>query len=295
MNEEIQKAQQHKKKQEAFSQINQKSFLVIVVLLAVIIALCGILTNVIPQGAYQRDENGMIIDGTYQQLETKGIAFWRVITAPFRVFASEDAVTIIMISVFLLIMSGVFNLFEKTQGIRIIIQKTVEKFSSKKRLVVCVTAFIFMAFGSFFGMFEELVTLLPLIALVVVVITFTMGEINRRHRFDDAKTLSRITEVEFPKFKVKDYDRGFSSFHGDYEDELVLEFKQLPTEEFYASIEAMTDCGNWHVDGDSIYRYSRMWGNGMTAPKGEDNEEDMFLNIEIKRDSRRFEMSYGAW
>ena len=101
--------------------------MVVVVLLAVIIALCGILTNFIPQGEYQRDEAGMIIDGTYQQLATKGIAFWRVITAPFRVFASEDAVTIIMISVFLLIMSGVFNLFEKTQGIRIIIQKTVEK------------------------------------------------------------------------------------------------------------------------------------------------------------------------
>lgn len=139
------------------------------------------------------------------------------------------------------------------------------------------------------------ITLLPLIALVVVVITFAMGEINRRHRFDDVKTLSRITEVEFPKFKVKDYDRGFSSFHGDYEDELVLEFKQLPTEEFYASIEAMTDCGNWHVDGDSIYRYSRMWGNGMPAPKGEDDEEDMFLNIDIKRGEKQFHVSYGAW
>ena len=171
MEEQTQKIENKPEKQEAFSQINQKSFLFIVILLTAIIALCGILTNFIPQGAYQRDADGMIIDGTYQQLETKGIAFWRVITAPFRVFASEDAVTIIMISAFLLIMSGVFNLFEKTQGIRIIIQKTVAKFSAKKRLVVCVTAFIFMAFGSFFGMFEELVTLLPLI----VVFMLSMG------------------------------------------------------------------------------------------------------------------------
>lgn len=163
--------EQPKKKEEAFSQMNQKSFLIVVVLLTAIIALCGILTNFIPQGAYLRDENGMIINGTYAQGETKGIAVWRVITAPFRVFISEDAVTIIMISAFLLIMSGVFNLFEKTQGIRIIIQKTVEKFSTKKHLVVYVTAFIFMAFGSFFGMFEELVTLLPLI----VVFMLSMG------------------------------------------------------------------------------------------------------------------------
>lgn len=139
------------------------------------------------------------------------------------------------------------------------------------------------------------ITLLPFLLVVVLTIYFTMGEIWHRHRFDDAKTLTRITEVEFPKFKVVDYDRGVSSFHGDYEDELVLEFKQLPTEEFYASIEAMTDCGNWHVDGDSIYRYSRMWGNGMTAPKGEDNEEDMFLNIELKRGEKQFHVSYGAW
>ena len=139
------------------------------------------------------------------------------------------------------------------------------------------------------------ITMLPLIVLVVVVITFTKGEINRRHRFDDAKTLTRITEVEFPKFKVKDYDRGFSSFHGDYEDGLVLEFKDMPTEEFYASIEAMVDSENWNVVGDSLYRYSRMWGNGIPAPPGEDDEEDMSLSIEIKRGEKQFHVSYGAW
>lgn len=169
--EELQKKNTAKQKEQAFSSINTNSFLVIVVLLSVILALSGIMTNFIPQGTYERDAEGLIINGTYTQGETKGIAFWRVITAPFRVFASEDAVTIIMISVFLLIMSAVFNLFEKTGGIRAIIQKTVNKFARRKCLVVCVTAFIFMAFGSFFGMFEELVTLLPLI----IVFMLSMG------------------------------------------------------------------------------------------------------------------------
>jgi len=114
----------------------------------------------------------MIINGTFTQGEVKGIALWRVITAPFRVFASEDALTIIMISIFLLIMSGVFNLLEKTDGIRVIIGKTVKSFAGKKKVVVCVTAFVFMAFGSCFGMFEELVTLLPLIIVFMLSLGF---------------------------------------------------------------------------------------------------------------------------
>lgn len=158
-------------KEKAFSSISTKSFFMVVALLSAIIIACGFLTLIVPQGSFSRDENGMIIAGSFVQGDVKGIAFWRVITAPFRVFASEDALTIIMISIFLLVMSGVFNLLEKTDGISVFIGKTVRKFSNKKRLVVCFAVFVFMLFGSFFGMFEELVTLLPL----VIVFMLSMG------------------------------------------------------------------------------------------------------------------------
>ncbi len=164
-------AQKKPQENQAFSQIERKSFFVIVALLLSIIILSWIATYFIPQGSYLRDEAGMIINGTYTQGNPQGIPFWKVATAPFRVFVSEDALTVIMISVFLLVMSGVFNLLAKTDGIRIIIGKTVQKFSDKKRVVVCLTAFVFMAFGSCFGMFEELVTLLPLI----IVFMLSMG------------------------------------------------------------------------------------------------------------------------
>ena len=174
MNSEMQtKTENENKKQEAFSQINKKSFFVVVTILLSIIILSGVLTYIIPQGSYQRDEvTGMIINGTFEQGKTQGIAVWRIITAPFRVFVSEDALTIILISVFLLIMSGVFNLIEKTQGIRVIIGKTVQRFSKRKKTVVCATGFIFMGFGSCFGMFEELVTLLPLIIVFMLSLGF---------------------------------------------------------------------------------------------------------------------------
>ena len=100
--------------------------------------------------------------------EVDGIAIWRVVTAPARVFASDDAVTIIMISVFLLIMSGIFNLLDKTGGIKIFIGRIMSKLGNKSGAVVCVTVLIFMLFGSFFGMFEELVTLLPIVVMFML-------------------------------------------------------------------------------------------------------------------------------
>ena len=136
-----------------FSNIGRKSFFMVVGLLLAIITLSGILTYLIPQGQYVRDEAGMIINGTYTAGEVQGLPIWRILTAPFRVFVSSDALTIIMISVFLLVMSGVFNLLEKTEGMRVIIGKTVSRFSDSKRIVVFVVAFVFMAVGSFFGMF----------------------------------------------------------------------------------------------------------------------------------------------
>ncbi len=160
-------------KSKAFSNINTKSFILVVSILTAILIVCGVLSYIIPQGAFLRNETtGEIINGTYTQGSVEGIAIWRIITAPFRVFASEDSLTIIFICLFLLIMSGVFNLLEKTGGIRVIIGKMVNKFSSKKKLVVCLTALVFMAFGSFFGMFEELVTLLPLVIVLMLSLGF---------------------------------------------------------------------------------------------------------------------------
>ena len=97
-----------------------------------------------------------------------GIAPWRVLTAPIRVFASEDGLTIIMISVFLLVMSGVFNLLDKTGGIRTFIEFIMRRLRDSGGPVVCIMILLFMLFGSLFGMFEELVTLLPLIIVFML-------------------------------------------------------------------------------------------------------------------------------
>ena len=153
---------------EIFSSINLKSFLTVVIILSSIIIISGALSYFIPQGSFDIDADGAIITDSYQEGEVSGIAPWRVLTAPIRVFASEDALTVIMISIFLLIMSGVFNLLEKSGGIRVIIAKIMKKLKGHNASVVCMTVLIFMLFGSFFGMFEELVTLLPIITVFML-------------------------------------------------------------------------------------------------------------------------------
>ena len=161
-----------KNKEKAFSTIGKSSFITVVMILVTAMVLSGILSYIIPQGSFEIDkETEAIIPGTYQGGEIKGIAVWRILTAPVRVFASDDALTVIMISVFLLVMSGVFNLLDKTGGTRAVIGRLIRRLHDKGAPVICLCVLIFMLFGSFFGMFEELVTLVPL----VVMFTLSMG------------------------------------------------------------------------------------------------------------------------
>lgn len=161
-----------KEKQKAFATISTKSFVSVVIILVSMLILCGILSLIIPQGQFARNENGEIIAGTYVSGSIQGIEFWRVITAPFRVFFADGGLTIIMISIFLLVMSGVFNLLEKTNGMKVIMAKTVSKLGNKKKIVICVCILFFMMFGSFFGLFEELVTLLPFVIVFMLSLGF---------------------------------------------------------------------------------------------------------------------------
>lgn len=160
--------EQRRAKEQAFSNISTRSFVTVVILLTVVLLVSGALSYFIPQGAFLRDEQGVLLADSFQMGEVEGIAVWRILTAPIRVFWSEDALTIWMIGLFLLIMSGVFNLLDKTGGIRVFIGRLMRKLHGKNSLVICLCVLIFMLFGSFFGMFEELVTLLPLVIVFML-------------------------------------------------------------------------------------------------------------------------------
>ena len=111
-------------------------------MLLAILILCGSLSYFIPQGAFDRDTAGNIIPGTYQPGRIEGIAFWRVFTAPVRVFASEDALSIIMICIFLLVMSGVFHMLDDTGGTKTFVVSIMRRLRDRGGPVVCMTVLI---------------------------------------------------------------------------------------------------------------------------------------------------------
>ena len=85
--------------------IGVRSFVTVVLILIGVLIFSGVLSYMIPQGTFERDENEVIIPDTSVEGEIEGISFLKVLTAPLRVFVSDDALTVIMISVFLLVTS----------------------------------------------------------------------------------------------------------------------------------------------------------------------------------------------
>lgn len=119
---------------------------------------------------------------------------------------------------------------------------------------------------------------------------------HRKYRFTDTETLERITGIDYPDFKIVKYKKDKSSFLGDYNDMLVIEFDEIPSEGFYQRIDSLvtTEDSSWFKH-DNTYSYSKMWGNGFPAPEGENNEEDMSFTISFDKGNKQAILRYGAW
>lgn len=146
--------------------ISKKAFLNVLYILLGLIVLAGIMTLIIPAGSYQRDAAGTIIDQTYQPLSNVSYPIWRWFLAPFEVFGTSDAISVIMIGLFLIILGGTFSVMDQTGGIRIMIKRLIIRFKDHKYQLLRLVLLIFMIFGAFFGIFEESVALMPILILL---------------------------------------------------------------------------------------------------------------------------------
>ncbi|GHT78868.1 C4-dicarboxylate ABC transporter [Spirochaetia bacterium] len=146
--------------------IGRRTFLGALCLLVGIMILAGILTRVIPQGAYQyRDVDGrsVIIPGTYEEREGAApLPVWRWATAPVEVLGGSRAVIAITIIVFIMLLVGSFMVLEKSGLLSYLIYKVIRRFGAKKYRLLAIMVFICMIMGSFLGMMEETVTLVPI-------------------------------------------------------------------------------------------------------------------------------------
>ena len=156
------------------AQISRKAFTQSVIILFILMVAAGILTRVIPAGSYKRIEmdGRLVIDpASYQASESPDYPLWRWFTAPVEVLGSEDGLLVVVIIVFILMVGGAFAVLERSGILREGIARLVHKFGGKKYALLLVICFVFMALGAFFGIFEEVVPLVP----VMLALSYTLG------------------------------------------------------------------------------------------------------------------------
>jgi uncharacterized ion transporter superfamily protein YfcC len=150
--------------------LSRKTFLQSTSILIILILLSGILTRIIPAGSYERTtKNGLtfIKPGTFHFLKgSPPFPIYRWFTAPFELFTSKDALTVIVIIAFILIIGGSFAIFDGTRVFEKIIDLLVLRFSHKEKWIIAIFSLFFMLLGAIFGILEEVIPLIPIMVLV---------------------------------------------------------------------------------------------------------------------------------
>ncbi|MDR3146652.1 MAG: AbgT family transporter [Treponema sp.] len=146
--------------------IGRRTFLGALGLLLCIMVLAGILTQVIPRGLYQYEDlqgRKVIVPGTYRVLEGGSpLPVWRWFTAPFEVFGEPAGVTAVSIMIFIMLLVGSFLVLEHSSILPYLIHGVIHRFGGKKYRLLAIMVLICMAMGSFLGLLEETVTLVPI-------------------------------------------------------------------------------------------------------------------------------------
>lgn len=150
--------------------LNKKTLVTICLLLIAIMAFAGILTQVMPRGVYETDADGSIINGTYTRIDEK-MPIWKIFLAPILVFGTSNAVTGLAIILFIVIIGGTFLILDKCGILKYLMAVIIERFSTKKYLLLNIIIFACMFLSSTAGILEESVTLVP----IAVAISLALG------------------------------------------------------------------------------------------------------------------------
>ncbi len=154
--------------------ISKKSFVSSVTILGILILLAGILTKVIPAGAYKRilvDGREAVVPESFEFIGKVDYPFYRWLTAPVEVLFGADALTIIVIILFIMFIGSSFRVLDKSGILRYIMESIVNRFDTRKYQLMGAIILFFMLFGSLFGIFEELIVLVP----IVVTLSYSLG------------------------------------------------------------------------------------------------------------------------
>ena len=160
--------------EKAGAQISKKAFIQSALIILLLMIVAGVLTLVLPTGSYERtmvDGRSVIVPDSYQVTTGVHYPVWRWFTAPIEVLWGTDALTIITIIVFILLVSGAFAVLDKSGILKSLLARIVKTFGKQKYLLLVVICFFFMVLGAFLGLFEEIVPLVPL----MIALSYSLG------------------------------------------------------------------------------------------------------------------------
>jgi uncharacterized ion transporter superfamily protein YfcC len=148
------------------AQISTRAFIQAVVIIFLLMMLSGLLTRIIPAGEYARiDVDGRegIDPASFQYTEQPDFPIWRWFTAPLEVLVTPDGLTkVIPIILFILLVGTAFGVMDRSGILQAVISRIVKAFGGRKYTLLLFITFFFMALGAFFGIFEEVIPLVPL-------------------------------------------------------------------------------------------------------------------------------------
>ncbi len=160
------------KRERTLINISKKTFIQVVILLFALLVLSIVLTYVLPRGTFPRDpETGEITDyNGYMRTDDRGIPLWKGILAPILVLTSN--IELIMLALFLFVISAAFQVMSDVGGINSIVESVSGRFRNRPALLLVLISFLFYCFGSFLGLFEEMLTMLPIITALCVMLGY---------------------------------------------------------------------------------------------------------------------------
>ena len=152
--------------------IGVKSFLVAIVVIAVLMILTYGLTFFVPGGEYARiaDAQGNLLIDPQAGFSTVagGLPFWKWLLSPLLVLAEEGGGLILSVIAFLLVIGGIFTALEACGLMGYMLDRIVGRFGKKRYALMAVVTLFFMAMGSLIGSFEECVPLVPIVVALAV-------------------------------------------------------------------------------------------------------------------------------
>ncbi len=162
-----------KRNDKTLINISKKTFIEVTVLLCVLLIVSVILTYLVPKGEFGVLPGGETDYLAYRRLDRQsGIPLWQGLLAPLLVFGSSDGVKLIVLSLFLFVISAAFQVMNDVGGIHALVGAVSDRFRERRKLLLVLIALLFYCFGSFLGLFEEMLTMLPIVTALCVLIGF---------------------------------------------------------------------------------------------------------------------------